>query len=84
VGQTLRDITLSVDLKRPSRQVQGAEASYAESLGNAALVSDDDLFNAAVVSFRSFGLMHGLLIEVEPIYMLKLYVRSTTTKLSFP
>jgi hypothetical protein len=34
-------------------------------------ISDDDTFNAAVVSFGSFGFIHGMLIETEPIYLLE-------------
>ncbi len=34
-------------------------------------ISDDDMFNAAVVSFGSFGFIHGILIETEPIYLLE-------------
>ena len=37
------------------------------------LVQDDDLFNAAVVSFGSFGFIHGAMIETEPIYLLECY-----------
>ncbi len=33
-------------------------------------VRDDALFNAALVSFGSFGLIHGLLVEAEPAYKL--------------
>jgi hypothetical protein len=34
---------------------------------------DDDLFNAAVVGFGSFGFIHGVLLETEPIYLLEKY-----------
>ena len=37
------------------------------------LVQDDDLFNAAVVSFGSFGFIHGAMIETEKIYLLECY-----------
>lgn len=33
--------------------------------------SDDDLFNAAVVSFGSFGFIHGVLLETEPVFLLE-------------
>jgi hypothetical protein len=36
---------------------------------------DDDLFDAALVSFGSFGVVHGYLIEVEPLYTLEAYSR---------
>lgn len=34
---------------------------------------DDDLFNAALVSFGSFGIIHGIMLETEPLYLLKEY-----------
>ncbi len=36
-------------------------------------IKDDDMFNAAVVSFGSFGFIHGILIETEPIFLLEQY-----------
>ena len=44
---------------------------YADFLGGATLINDDDMFNAAVVSFGSFGLIHGMLFEAEPLYRLR-------------
>lgn len=35
------------------------------------VVLDDDLFNAALVSFGSFGIIHGVLIEIEDRFLLK-------------
>jgi FAD binding domain len=37
----------------------------------AELVRDDTLFNAALVSFGSFGIIHGVLIEAAPLYLLE-------------
>jgi len=34
-------------------------------------ISDDDCFNAAVVSFGSFGFIHGVMLETEPIFLLE-------------
>ena len=34
-------------------------------------ISDDDMFNAAVVSFGNFGFIHGVLLETEPIFLLE-------------
>jgi FAD/FMN-containing dehydrogenase len=39
----------------------------------AELIQDDDMFNSAVVSFGSFGFIHGILIESEPIFLLEQY-----------
>jgi FAD/FMN-containing dehydrogenase len=40
---------------------------------DAELVRDDDLFNAALVSFGSFGIIHGMMLETEPLYLLQTY-----------
>lgn len=37
------------------------------------LIRDDDLFNAALVSFGSFGFIHGVMLETEPLYLLECY-----------
>ena len=34
-------------------------------------IKDDDIFNSAVVSFGSFGFIHGMLIETEPVFLLE-------------
>jgi hypothetical protein len=40
---------------------------------NAKLVRSDTLFNAAIVSFGSFGFIHGLMIETEKLYLLNAF-----------
>lgn len=45
-----------------------ASASFIEKL-NAELVRDDELFNAALVSFGSFGFMHGVMLETAPLFL---------------
>jgi FAD/FMN-containing dehydrogenase len=45
---------------------------FTDALG-AETVRDDALFNAALVSFGSFGLVHALLLETVPIYELVKY-----------
>ena len=45
--------------------------NFAAFLDNTRIIQDDDLFNAAVVGFGSFGLIHGLLIETEAMFQLK-------------
>ncbi|TMU57462.1 FAD-binding protein [Flagellimonas algicola] len=37
---------------------------------DADLVQNDDLFNAALVSFGSFGFIHGVMVETEPQFLL--------------
>ncbi|HEY4336784.1 MAG TPA: FAD-binding protein [Puia sp.] len=34
-------------------------------------VQDDDLFDSALVSFGSFGIIHGAMIETEPLFLLE-------------
>ena len=34
---------------------------------------DDDLFNSALVSFGSFGIIHSVMVETEPLFLLKEY-----------
>lgn len=36
---------------------------------NAVLIQDDGLFNAALVSFGSFGFIHGVMIETVPLFL---------------
>lgn len=50
-------------------------AAYCSWLGGARLIADDELFNAALVGLGSFGLVHGLLIETEPLYILKRLIK---------
>lgn len=39
------------------------------------LVQDDDLFNSALVSFGSFGIIHGVMLEAEELFLLEAYLR---------
>lgn len=59
-------------LERASRPV--AAASFVEALG-AEFVADDDLFNAALVSLGSFGIVHGVMLEVEDLFWLRTWRR---------
>jgi len=55
-------------LERKSYPV--ASAMLVDKL-HAELIQDDDLFNAALVSFGSFGFIHGVMLETESIYLLE-------------
>lgn len=57
-------------LERASHPV--ASDSFIARL-NTQLIRDDELFNAALVSFGSFGFIHGAMIETDPIYLLEGY-----------
>jgi hypothetical protein len=47
------------------------------------LVADDELFNAALVSFGSFGFIHGVMICTEPLYLLECYRKKIPLDNSF-
>lgn len=38
---------------------------------DAKIIKDDALFEAALVSFGSFGFIHGVMIETEPVFLLE-------------
>ncbi len=59
-----------VYLERASYPV--VRPSFAKMLG-ADLIRDDTLFNAALVSFGSFGIIHGLMIEARELFLLDSY-----------
>ncbi len=61
----------------PGRHVWLERSSYpvttgrfAERLG-AEVIRDDEIFNAALVSFGSFGIIQGVMIETEEIFLLE-------------
>lgn len=37
----------------------------------AELIRDDEMFNAAVISFGSFGLVNGVMMETDPLFLLE-------------
>jgi hypothetical protein len=47
------------------------------------LVQDDEIFNAALVSFGSFGFIHGVMLETEDIYLLECYRKKIPINDSF-
>jgi hypothetical protein len=47
-------------------------AIFLKSLNVAQLISEDDVFNSALVCFGSFGFIHSVLLETEEIYQMKL------------
>ena len=55
-------------LERESYPVVSDE--FNETMGTE-LVRDDKLFNAALVSFGCFGIVHGLMLEAQPVYLLE-------------
>ena len=55
-------------IERQSRPVMNDE--FVKKIG-ARLVRDDDIFNAAIVSFGTFGIIAALAVETAPIYQLE-------------
>src|SRR4051794_20104044 len=55
-------------IERASKPVFNAE--FAAKL-NAEVIRDDDIFNAAVVSFGTFGIIAAVAVETVPIYQLE-------------
>jgi hypothetical protein len=64
--------TKHVYLQRHSSPV--VNQSWADKFG-ATLVNDDKLFNAALVSFGSFGIIHGIMVETRERFLLRAYRR---------
>jgi len=46
--------------------------AFVQAIG-AAHIRDDETFNAAVVSFGSMGVIHGVILRTEPIFLLEKY-----------
>ncbi len=74
ISETIRGLHIitgsdrHVYIERASNQI--TSGFFHEKLG-AEVIIDDDLFNAALVSFGSFGIIHGVLIEVEDRFLLE-------------
>jgi hypothetical protein len=58
-------------LERASYPVASEE--FTNWLGVTEVLRDDELFNAAIVSFGSFGFIHGMMLEVEDLFLLEDY-----------
>ncbi len=67
--------TKTIYLERASRPV--VSNRFVNNLG-AELRRDDDLFNAALVSFGSFGIIHGVMIEATDIFLMNTHSRYLT------
>jgi len=87
---SVQDMVRGIHLVIPGRHVFVQRASdpvvtaaYAESLGGAEFIESDALFKAAVTSFGSFGLIHGMLIEADPLYRVQGSVRRITKEEGF-
>jgi hypothetical protein len=75
---TGRDATVpehNIYIERASNPV--TKPSFAAKL-NAKHILNDEQFNAALVSFGSFGFIHGVLIETEPLYLLECHRQRET------
>jgi len=50
--------------------------AFVDSIGGGRLIEDDDMFSAALIHLGSFGIVHGILMEAEPLYQMELHVRT--------
>jgi FAD/FMN-containing dehydrogenase len=64
-----------VYLERASQAV--VTPAFIQRLG-AEHVRDDAIFNAALVSFGSFGFIHGVMIETDPLFLYNVYRKQYT------
>lgn len=64
--------TRHIWLERASDPI--ASADFIKEL-QTELIQDDDLFNSALVSMGSFGIIHGVMIETEDLFLLESYMR---------
>lgn len=56
---------------------------FVQKIG-AKLIRDDALFNAALVSFGSFGFIHGVMLKTEPLFLLNVFRLPVQTSLVKP
>ena len=50
---------------------------------NARVIRDDKLFYAALVGLGSFGFIHGIVLDAEPIFLIKRYVKKVKKTVAF-
>ena len=63
--------TRSVWIERASRPTLHDDFARALGVADEDILRDDDLFNAAVLSFGSFGIVHGIVVEATDIFYLQ-------------
>ncbi len=71
------------DIVYLERSTKPALADHFIKKLNARIIRDDDVFNAALVGLGGFGFIHGVVIEAEPIYLLKRYVKKVPKSIAF-
>ena len=60
----------------------GLSNAFAQSL-NARVIRNDAMFYAALVGLGSFGFIHGVVIEAEPLFLIKRYVKKLPKTIAF-
>ena len=65
-----------VYIERKSDRV--VKNSFANALNVDEHITDDDVFNSAVVGLGSFGIIHGIMLRTEPIFLLEKYITQTS------
>ncbi|GAA4232065.1 hypothetical protein GCM10022291_05920 [Postechiella marina] len=56
--------------------------AFAQTL-NSRVIRDDALFYAALVGLGGFGFIHGVVIEAEPVFLIKRYVKKVSKTIAF-
>ena len=75
----MQDYIKAIHLVLPGREVVlqaqsdpvVTDAFATDYMDGAELITNDDMFSAAQIHLGSFGIVHGLLIETEPLYYLE-------------
>ncbi len=77
IGTNKEDIVYIEPHSRPA-----LSDTFAKKL-NARVIRDDNLFNAALVGLGGFGFLHSIVIEAEPIFLLKRYVKKIDKSVAY-
>ena len=77
IGPNAEDIVYLEPESRPA-----LHDDFISSL-QARVIRDDALFYAALVGLGSFGFIHGVVIEAEPVFLIKRYVKKIKKSLAF-
>lgn len=77
IGPNPEDIVYLEPASKP-----GLSDAFAASI-NSRVIRDDDMFYAALVSLGSFGFIHGVVIEAEPLFLIKRYVKKIDKATAF-
>lgn len=77
IGPNLDDIVYIEPKSKPA-----LNDAFIQTL-NSRVIRDDDLFYAALVGLGGFGFIHGVVVEAEPVFLLKRYVKKVNKSVAF-